>query len=49
MDKSIPVVAFLPATPAYPFKGESHDLTIEVPHPTEVAANSVIAVMSEQL
>jgi len=37
MVKLIPVVAFLLAATINPFKGESHDLMIEVLHPAEVA------------
>ncbi len=45
----IPVVAFLLAATIDPFEGEFHDLMIEVLHPTEVAAHSVVAVVSDQL
>ena len=47
--KLIPVVAFLLAAAINPFKGESHDLMIEVLHPAVITAHSVIAVMSKQL
>ena len=47
--KLIPVVALLLAATIDPFKSESHDLMIEVLHPTEIAAHSVVAVVSKQL
>ncbi len=47
--KLIPIVAFLLAATIDPFKGESHDLMIEVLHPAEVTAHSVVAVVSKQL
>ncbi|MCD6206360.1 MAG: hypothetical protein J7J06_00015 [Methanosarcinales archaeon] len=42
--KLIPVVALLLAATINPFKGEFHDLMVEVPYPAEVAAHSIIAV-----
>ncbi len=49
MEKLSPVVAFPLATPVYPFKDESHDLMMKVLKHSEVAAHSVVAVMSKQL
>ena len=45
--KPVPIVALLLAATINPFKGESHDLMIEVPHPAKVTAHPVIAEMSE--
>jgi len=45
----IPVVAFPLAATIDPFKGESHDMVVEVLHPTGVTTHSIVAVVSDQL
>ena len=45
----IPVVAFLLAATIDPFKGEFHDMIVEVLHPTEVTTHSIVVIVSDQL
>ena len=45
----IPVAAFLLAATIDLFKGEFHDMIVEVLYPTEVTTHSIVAVVSDQL